>query len=130
MCAVLEVSRSGYYKWCREKDNENSYQKRRQVLLSRISWHFFDNKCRYGSPKITMLLRKEGWEVSERTVGILMRENNMRSCVSKKFKVTTTDSNHTSPIAPNLLNQNFKTTAPNKVWVTDITYISCRAPCR
>ncbi|SHE14833.1 IS2 transposase TnpB [Chlamydia abortus] len=123
---MLEVSRSGYYKWCREKDNENSYQKRRRVLLSRISWHFFDNKCRYGSPKITMLLRKEGWEVSERTVGILMRENNMRSCVSKKFKVTTTDSNHTSPIAPNLLNQNFKTTAPNKVWVTDITYIPCR----
>lgn len=50
----------------------------------------------------------------------------MRACVSKKFKVTTTDSNHNRPIAPNLLNQTFKTTAPNKVWMTDITYIPCR----
>ncbi|CAH1209163.1 IS3 family transposase ISCce4 [Paenibacillus plantiphilus] len=40
--------------------------------------------------------------------------------------MTTTDSNHTNPIAPNILNQNFATTAPNKVWVTDITYIPCR----
>jgi transposase InsO family protein len=126
MCAVLNVSRSGYFKWRLEIAKENSYQKRRQALLSRISWHFYDNKCRYGSPKITKLLHREGWTVSERLVGILMQENNMRSCVSKKFKITTTDSNHTSPIAPNLLNQNFKTTAPNKLWVTDITYIPCR----
>ncbi|WP_376768670.1 DDE-type integrase/transposase/recombinase, partial [Paenibacillus foliorum] len=36
------------------------------------------------------------------------------------------DSNHTSPIAPNVLNQNFQITEPNKIWVTDITYIPCR----
>lgn len=122
MCDVLEVSRSGYYKWCKEKANENSYEKRRQALLSRISWHFSDSK----GPKINKLLLAEGWTVSERLVGILMRENHLRSCVSKKFKVTTTDSNHNSPIAPNVLNQNFKATAPNEVWMTDITYIPCR----
>ncbi len=55
-----------------------------------------------------------------------MKENGLRSCVSKKFRVNTTDSSHDQPIAPNLLNQNFKTIAPNKVWVTDITYIPCR----
>ncbi len=64
--------------------------------------------------------------MSERLVGILMNENGLRSCVSKKFRVTTTDSNHNEPIAPNVLNQNFKTTAPNKIWVTDITYVPCR----
>ena len=126
MCDVLEVSRSGYYKWCKEKASANSYQRRRQALLSRISWHFSDNKGRYGSPKITKLLQAEGLSVSERLVGLLMRENDMRSCVSKKFRVTTTDSNHSSPIAPNVLNQNFKATAPNQVWMTDITYIPCR----
>jgi putative transposase len=126
MCDVLGVSRSGYYKWHSEKDNLNSYQKRRQVLLARISWLFHDTKRRYGSPKITVLLRKEGYKVSERLVGKLMSENGMCSCVSRKFRVCTTDSNHNNPIAPNLLNQNFKTTAPNKVWVTDITYIPCR----
>jgi putative transposase len=126
MCSVLEVSRSGYYKWLQEKENENAYQKRRRALLARIVWFFYDSGKRYGSPKITKLLKKEGWSISERLVGNLMRENNLRSCVSKKFKVQTTDSNHSNPIAPNVLNQQFTTTAPNKVWVTDITYIPCR----
>jgi putative transposase len=126
MCEVLHVSRSGYYKWLKEKSKSNSYQKRRQSLLARITWLFEDSVRRYGSPKITDLLRKEGWKVSERLVGQLMKENGMRSCVSRKFRVCTTDSNHSNPIAPNFLKQNFKTTAPNKVWVTDITYIPCR----
>ncbi|WP_313731746.1 IS3 family transposase [Cohnella nanjingensis] len=126
MCAVLDVSRSGYYKWCKEQTNENAYQTRRRALVARITWLFLDSKRRYGSPKITKLLRQEGWTVSERLVGKLMQESALRSCVSKKFKVTTTDSNHTNPIAPNVLNQQFKTKAPNKVWVTDITYIPCR----
>jgi putative transposase len=126
MCKTLCVSRSGYYKWVQEKANENSYQKRRKALLARILWLFLDSQKRYGSPKITKLLQREGWIVSERLVGKLMKENGLRSCVSKKFRVTTTDSNHTQPIAPNVLNQNFTTTAPNKVWVTDITYVPCR----
>jgi len=126
MCTTLEVSRSGYYKWSQEKERENSYQKRRKALLVRITWLFIDNHRRYGSPKITKLLQSEGWEVSERLVGKLMKENGLRACVSKKFRVNTTDSNHDYPIAPNVLNQQFKTTAPNKVWVTDITYLACR----
>ena len=123
---MFTVSRSGYYKWLSEKPNQNSYEQRRKALLARISWIFHDSEKRYGSPKIVELLRQEDWKVSERLVGKLMKENGMRSCVSKKFRVCTTDSNHDNPIAPNILNQNFKTTAPNKVWVTDITYIPCR----
>jgi putative transposase len=126
MCQTLEVSRSGYYKWVLGKEAVNSYQKRREALLARITFIFHDHFGRYGSPKITETLVREGWTVSERLVGSLMKANGLRSCVSKKFRVNTTDSNHDSPIAPNLLNQNFQTTAPNKVWVTDITYIPCR----
>lgn len=126
MCEILAVSRSGYYKWALEKANVKSYKKRRALLLARITWFFEDSRKRYGSPKITRLLRREGWTVSERLVGKLMSENGLRSCVSKKFRVITTDSNHTQPIAPNVLNQNFITTAPNQVWVTDITYLPCR----
>lgn len=126
MCEVLAVSRSGYYKWVTEKANENSYKKRRALLLARITWLFTDAKKRYGSPKITRLLRREGWTVSERLVSNLMRENGLRSCVSKKFRVTTTDSNHAHPVAPNVLNQVFTASAPNRVWVTDITYVPCR----
>ncbi|KIL34468.1 transposase [Gordoniibacillus kamchatkensis] len=126
MCEALGVSRSGYYKWAQEKAKENSYQKRRKALLARIVWLFKDSNNRYGSPKITRLLRREGWEVSERLVGKIMNEHGLRSCVSKKFRVSTTDSNHKHPIAQNVLNQCFRTSAPNKVWVADITYVPCR----
>lgn len=94
--------------------------------MERIKWYYTDSDEIYGSPKITQQLLKEGWKVSERTVGLIMRELGLRSCTAKKYKVQTTDSNHDLPIAPNLLNQNFSTTAPNQVWVTDITYIPCR----
>lgn len=55
-----------------------------------------------------------------------MRENGLRSCTIRKFRVCTTDSNHQMPIAPNVLDQNFHTTAPNRIWLTDITYIWTR----
>jgi putative transposase len=129
MCSILGVSRSGQDKWRRERKNKRKgkSKSRRERLLKQIKWHYNDSKERYGSPKITYLLREEGWKVSERLVGLLMRENGMRSIVSRKYKVVTTDSKHDLPIAPNILNQNFTTTAPNKIWVTDITYIPCQA---
>jgi transposase InsO family protein len=40
----------------------------------------------------------------------------------KKYKATT-DSNHNLPVAPNLLDQDFAVSGPNKAWVADITYI-------
>lgn len=125
MCSVLGVSRSGYYKWrCSPPSNR---KKHREELLKRIEYHFHDNDAIYGSPKITKKLREEGLIVGEKTVGRLMRENNLRSQATGKFKVQTTDSNHDFPIAPNWLNQHFDVcTKPNQVWVTDITYIHTR----
>ncbi|RIX45336.1 IS3 family transposase, partial [Paenibacillus nanensis] len=94
--------------------------------MERIVNHFQDSKQRYGSPKLTVMLQKEGLTVTERTVSNYMQELGLRSCVSRKFNVQTTDSNHEDPIAPNLLNQQFHMTEPNRVWAADITYIHCR----
>ncbi|WP_338113337.1 IS3 family transposase [Paenibacillus artemisiicola] len=124
MCSVLEVSRSGYYKWRTAASSER--QQRKAKLTDRIAWHFYDSDTRYGSPRIYQELKKEGWTVSERTVGFIMRENGLRSCMSRKFRTTTTDSNHELPIAPNVLQQDFSATKPNEKWVADITYIPCR----
>jgi putative transposase len=124
MCDVLEVSRSGYYKWRTAEPSRQALRK--AELLGRITFHFNDSKRRYGSPKITHVLQLEGHQVAERTVGNYMQEIGLRSCVSRKFKVTTTDSNHDLPIAPNVLNQQFATAQPSQVWVADITYIPCR----
>lgn len=126
MCSVLKVSKSGYHKWLSESVEPSTRQQRKEALAARIEWHYLDSNKTYGSPRIHNELLKEGWKVSERTVGLIMREKGLRSCMSRKFKVQTTDSNHDLPIAPNLLNQNFKAERPNQKWVADITYIPCR----
>jgi len=124
MCKVLGVSTSGYFKW---RNQEPSQQEiRKKEIQERITYLYYDSNKIYGSPKITSLLKKEGYNITERTVGLYMKELSLRSCVSKKFKVVTTDSNHDYPVAPNKLNQNFAVSTPNKVWVADITYIPCR----
>lgn len=94
--------------------------------MDRIQYHFHDHEKRYGSPKITHLLHQEGHCIAERTVSVYMREMKLRSVVSRKFRVRTTDSDHDHPIEPNHLNQQFNVSQPNTVWVTDITYIPCR----
>jgi putative transposase len=124
MCEVFGVSRSGFYKWLENPDSERA--RRRAELSKRIEYYYHDNDGIYGAPKITDCLRDEGTQVGEKTVSRIMREKGLRSCTVKKFKVTTTNSNHSLPTADNLLNQVFETTGPNKVWMTDITYIWTR----
>lgn len=124
MCKVLQVSRSGFYKWLQSEPSEQ--ERRKAKVLERITYHFHDTEKRYGSPKITRMLWEEGIQISERTISIYMKELGLRSCVCSKFKVQTTDSDHDLPIAPNVLDQKFATAKPNEVWVTDITYIPCR----
>jgi putative transposase len=127
MCSVLAVSRSGFYKWQSKQSSPASERsQKKEKLTQRISYVFNDHKQRYGSPRIQKQLLKEGFIVTEKTVGRIMKKLFLRSCMVKKFRVMTTDSKHDSPISPNLLNQNFTTAAPNKVWVTDITHIPCR----
>jgi len=123
MCSVLNVSRSGYYKWLKRKPSEQ--EKRRKKLKQSIQRLFFASKRRAGSPKIAVKLREEGWSVSTKTVGRLMKEMGLRSVVVKKHKATT-NSKHNHPVYANVLNRNFKVLAPNQVWVSDITYIHTR----
>lgn len=123
MCEVLCVSRSGYYKWRSASPSERD--KRRGKLIERILYHYRDNDGLYGSPKITQLLQREGLKVTEKTVGRIMREHGLRSRTVKKYRVQTTDSNHALSVAPNLL-KSLEATAPNEVWVADITYIRTR----
>jgi hypothetical protein len=82
MCSILEVSRSGFYKW---RSAEVSPQaKRKALLLKRVAYLFEANHGQYGSPKITLLLREEGYIISERTVGKYMRELGLRASYAKQ----------------------------------------------
>lgn len=120
MCRMLSVSRSGYYAWNHRPQSDRSQANK--LLADDIKRIFDDEKERSGSPRITKLLQEEGKSVGRHRVARLMRNNNWRAKAAKKYKATT-NSNHTLPVAPNLLNQNFKADAPDQKWVSDITYI-------
>lgn len=121
MCKVLKVSRSGYYEWLRREPSVRSTENKK-ILLS-INQIYNESKGRYGSPKITKVLACRGINVSRPRVARIMQSANIKSITRKKYRVTTTDSKHNFPIAENHLNRDFRVQSPDKVWVSDITYI-------
>ncbi|HAR6181018.1 TPA: IS3 family transposase, partial [Staphylococcus pseudintermedius] len=90
-------------------------------LKKHIYQIYIKSQKRYGSPKITQLLRRHGDTITQRTVSRLMKALGIRSITKKKYKATT-HSKHHLPVYPNLLNQKFKVSQPGNVWVANITY--------
>jgi putative transposase len=80
------------------------------------------SRGRSGSSKITRALWVEGWKVSEKRVAKRMKAMGLRSIACRRFRVMT-QSKHAFPIAANRLGRRFQVEAPNRVWVSDITYI-------
>jgi putative transposase len=120
MCRMVSVSRSGYYNWRHRPLSDRNQAN--QSLANEIKRVFDDEKGRPGSPRITQRLQEEGKSASRHRVARIMRDNGWRAKAAKKFKATT-NSNHSLPVAPNLLEQNFTADAPDQKWVSDITYI-------
>lgn len=121
MCQLMKVSRSAYYEWIKGDLSTRSIEN--QKLTIQIKQIYFSSKKRYGSPKIAAELSQNGQKVSRQRVARIMRSEGLFSIIKKKYKVCTTDSNHSYPIAPNMLNQDFTVSEPGKVWISDITYI-------
>jgi putative transposase len=123
-CDTLSVSESGYYAWL--KRPESAREQDDAVLLARIRAIFEESDRTYGSPRITQALHAEGFQVNEKRVARLMRENEIVSESVKKFKIRTTDSNHDLPIADRIFEtENAEAVmAPNQVFVGDITYVA------
>lgn len=120
MCLVIGASRSGYYEW--KKGSKGKREIENKELLKHIAESYAANRRLYGSPRIAEDLQSKGIECGENRVARLMRVNGIVAKTEKKFKATT-NSKHNLPVAPNLLDQTFATDKPNKVWVSDITYI-------
>jgi putative transposase len=123
LCRVLGVSQSGYFAW---KGRPSSRRQREDmVLLAHVRSAFALSNGTYGSPRMTRELREQGLAVSRRRTARLMRDNGLCARQKRRFK-RTTDSEHSWPIAPNLLDQDFAATAPNQKWGADISYIWTR----
>lgn len=115
MCRVLKVSPSGYYAW---RSRTPSHQAQaRAALDARVRAEFDARKGRAGAPRLARHL-----SVGRRQVAESLRRQGLRAKAARKFKATT-NSNHSLPVAQNLLQQNFTVAGPNQVWVGDITYI-------
>lgn len=122
---ALGRSRSGIYK-ARERDEHPSARAQaNDQLLDGIREIHRVHKGRYGSPRMVVELRRQGYSCGVNRVSELMRKNGIAGVTSRRKAPRTTDSRHGGLIAPNLLKK-LKTqgiTRPNQVWVMDITYI-------
>lgn len=123
MCRQLGVSCSGYYAWRRRPPSSRSLDS--EELGREIEGIYAENKGRYGSPRILREIVARGRCTSRKRIARLMQLRGLAARRRRRF-CRTTDSNHPFPIAENLLQRKFTTDAPNKVWVTDITYIATR----
>ncbi len=117
------MSRSGYYAW--RKREPSAAQVRREELTAEVTRIHGEVRQRYGSPRMHAELVARGRTCSVNFVADLMREARVSTKRPRKF-VRTTDSNHSLPVAANVLNRQFEVAAPNAVWVADITDVPTR----
>lgn len=120
MCALLDVSPSGYYAWRSRKPSRRQLDD--MVFLAHIRAHFAASRRTYGSPRMHVELSEEGLAIGRHRVARLMNENGLRANQKRRFK-RTTDSDHGGPVAANLIDQNFACNGPNQKWGADISYI-------
>ena len=121
MCAMLDVSISGYRAWKRGGTPGRKRLTDAQMLAVIRAIHA-ELKGAYGSPRMVRELRLRGFSAGKERMERLMRENGIRARHKRRYKVTT-DSKHGLPVAENLLDRNFTPRAPNQVWTSDITYL-------
>jgi putative transposase len=120
MCRVLGVCPGGYY--ARQKRAPSARARADAELSERIVEIHRYSRATYGAPRIHAELREQGIKVGCKRVARLMRAAKLRG-VSRRHWMVTTVRDHQARPAPDLVERNFSATAPNRLWVADITYI-------
>jgi putative transposase len=123
LCDALEVSASGYYAWLDRPPSPRA--QRHDLIQAAVQQVHAESHGIYGSHKIARELeeRPELESACRNTVAKAMRELGLQSRLSRAFTPTTTQADPTKQPAPNQLAQDFTAEAPNRKWVTDITYL-------
>lgn len=120
LCRLLDVSTSGYADWLASGGPSQWLSDVQLLVLVRSTFAEFDGA--YGAPRIYRELRAKKHPVSKERIRRLMKQAGLKARHKRRYKVTT-DSKHSLPVAPNLLNRQFAVEKPDQVWTTDITYI-------
>jgi putative transposase len=120
LCRVLGVSASGYYAWVRRGASQRA--RRDAELLAQIRRFHGRSRGTYGSPRIHRDLRDAGIRVGRKRVARLLKQAGLQGVSRRKWRPTTIRSADARP-APDLVQRHFAATAPNQLWVADITYV-------
>ena len=121
LCLVLGLSRTAYYRYLRGASYQlNAEKENNQQLVEQV---FAKHKRRYGSRRIMAELKDNGYLIGRYQVRAIMRRVGLQAIQPKSFVPRTTDSRHGKGYWPNLLLGQTLPTAPNLVWVSDITYL-------
>ena len=123
MCEAFGTCRSAYYRWVEGGKVMNERAREDAMLKTRIKRIHKKSRETYGRPRMVLALQKEGYDCGKDRVARLMREEGLQGQQKKRFNPYSTDSNHGFSIAPNLLGDYGPVSAPDEVWVADITYI-------
>ncbi len=120
MCRVLEVSRSGFYAWLRRAPSNR--EREDEAIAIHVRDVHRRSRCIYGSPRVYAELRAEGRKWGKHRIARIMREERLRARSARRFRWIAT-AREEMPAAPDLLQRRFHSTAPDRVWVGDITMI-------
>jgi transposase InsO family protein len=118
---VLEVRRSGYYAW--RKRTPSTRAQANQALLVLIQAEHQRSRKTYGSPRLHVVLRRQGVVCGHNRVARLMRLHGIVALTRRRYHPVTTQRQPDAVPVPNRLNQDFSAAAPNQKWVSDFTYI-------
>lgn len=120
LCRNLDVTPSGYHAWAGREPSAR--EREDEVLSTHIRAIHKGSRGVYGSPRVHAQLHRDGFSASRKRVVRLMRREGLRGLTPRRWR-STTDSDHDHAVSPNLLERDFTAEAPNRAWVSDITYI-------
>lgn len=123
LCENLQVSPSGYYDWQRRRVTPGPRAQETEELAREVGVIHDQSRQTYGTPRMVAALRSQGRCHGRARIARLMKAQGLCGRQKGRYRVRTTDSNHDYPIAPNRLAEAPPATAPNQIWVADITYI-------
>lgn len=121
LCKIFKLNRSAYYHWVKSGSVIKKVDKQLNILVKEV---FISSREAYGvRPIKESLIQRYGVIISKRRIGRIMNLLNLKTKMKRRFKVTTTNSNHNFTIALNIINRDFYSSNPNDKYVGGITYI-------
>jgi putative transposase len=120
MCRLLLVSSSGFYAWCRRPESARRSEDAKLTVAIAVAHE--RSRRTYGSPRVHAELRSQGTRVSRKRIARIMRQQGLAGRLRRRFR-RTTEVDPALAVAPNVLDRNFRPTAPNRAWATDVTYV-------